>query len=280
MRTYNGKKPGDWIVYKGIFFKSLVNKEFVGANLTFYSSGTEASPKERPWILRDLWSRKKSNYIHFDKLMLTPAFRGTTPTPIPTLTPIPSKYPFPTPIASFIPTPGPTCLPRPACLDSVPPCMIPEPVDGWCPVLSPTPVVTPTPIVNRTPEIITTGLADGMVGESYSAYVRGRDGDIGDSLKMLIANLPPGIRNVKCSSDAEIFRGFVNSISCVIEGVPETAGTYRVDAVLFDQKGGVDEKSFALIIKPPRRYRINFPKSPFANIYRDIILRLPALRFR
>ena len=31
------------------------------------------------------------------------------------------------------------CAPRPICLDSRPPCLLPEPIDGWCP--------TPTPIV-------------------------------------------------------------------------------------------------------------------------------------
>lgn len=39
------------------------------------------------------------------------------------------------------PQPKPTgaCTPRPACLDTVPPCKIPEPVGGWC-ALSPTPI--------------------------------------------------------------------------------------------------------------------------------------------
>jgi hypothetical protein len=30
-------------------------------------------------------------------------------------------------------SPTPTCMPRPACLDSEPRCMIPEPANGWCP---------------------------------------------------------------------------------------------------------------------------------------------------
>ncbi len=36
-------------------------------------------------------------------------------------------------------SPIPSCYPRPACLDSVPRCLIPEPADGWC-------APTPTPI--------------------------------------------------------------------------------------------------------------------------------------
>jgi len=52
------------------------------------------------------------------------------------------------------PTPTPTCTPRPACLDAQPACLIPEPIEGWCPI-SPTPTrpaatatprpATPTP---------------------------------------------------------------------------------------------------------------------------------------
>lgn len=40
------------------------------------------------------------------------------------------------------PTPG-GCKTRPACLDTVPPCMIAEPAEGWCPALTITPPVDP-----------------------------------------------------------------------------------------------------------------------------------------
>jgi len=30
-------------------------------------------------------------------------------------------------------TPTPTCIPRPACLDATPRCLMPEPANGWCP---------------------------------------------------------------------------------------------------------------------------------------------------
>lgn len=50
------------------------------------------------------------------------------------------------------PVPRLTCIPRPACLDATPRCMIAEPAEGWCPSLSGspeptsiTPPVTPPP---------------------------------------------------------------------------------------------------------------------------------------
>lgn len=49
--------------------------------------------------------------------------KGACPTTLPT-------PPIPTPP---IPTPFPTCSPRPACLDATPRCLLPEPLDGWCP---------------------------------------------------------------------------------------------------------------------------------------------------
>lgn len=48
------------------------------------------------------------------------------------VTPEPAK--ITSSIISVVPTPTviPTCLPRPACLDSTPRCLIAEPVNGWC----------------------------------------------------------------------------------------------------------------------------------------------------
>jgi len=42
------------------------------------------------------------------------------------------------------------CLPRPACLDAVPRCLIPEPVSGWCSTLTPT-QQTPPPSIQQSP---------------------------------------------------------------------------------------------------------------------------------
>lgn len=41
--------------------------------------------------------------------------------------------------------PEPACAPRPACLDTQPQCLIPEPAGGWCPVPTPTSPPIPTP---------------------------------------------------------------------------------------------------------------------------------------
>ena len=78
---------------------------------------------------------------------------GSTPPPSSTPAPIPSPSqsmtPNPLPSASSTPrptpTPIPTCQPRPICLDTVPPCLITEPIGGWCPTSTPTPVPTPVP---------------------------------------------------------------------------------------------------------------------------------------
>ena len=45
-------------------------------------------------------------------------------------------YPVPEegcPTSSPVPVPSATCYPRPACLDSTPRCLLPEPTEGWCP---------------------------------------------------------------------------------------------------------------------------------------------------
>lgn len=43
------------------------------------------------------------------------------------------------------PTPAPTCIPRPACMDAIPPCSVAPPLDmDWCPPASPTPAPKPS----------------------------------------------------------------------------------------------------------------------------------------
>lgn len=37
------------------------------------------------------------------------------------------------PVATDSPQPTGSCMQRPACLDSTPRCLLPEPVEGWCP---------------------------------------------------------------------------------------------------------------------------------------------------
>ncbi len=48
------------------------------------------------------------------------------------------NQPSPSPSVSVI------CLPRPTCLDTVPRCLVPEPVGGWCPTSTPPVIPTPT----------------------------------------------------------------------------------------------------------------------------------------
>ncbi len=77
---------------------------------------------------------------------VTITVRSASPTPpskTPTATPTRTPSPTPSPSASAsskTPTPTPQCTTRPACLDSKPPCTIPEPVDGWCATPTPTPM--------------------------------------------------------------------------------------------------------------------------------------------
>lgn len=73
----------------------------------------------------------------------------TSPTPTATVAPTHTPTPSPTP------TPSATCTVRPSCLDTVPACLVPVPVGGWCPTPTPsasatltaTPTATPNPVV-------------------------------------------------------------------------------------------------------------------------------------
>jgi len=68
------------------------------------------------------------------------------PTVSPTLPPCPTTQGVMQPGTAsrpcpVTPTPTPTCLPRPACLDATPRCLLAEPAGGWC--QSPTPIPIP-----------------------------------------------------------------------------------------------------------------------------------------
>lgn len=73
--------------------------------------------------------------------------------------------------SGVVPTATPTCAPRPVCLDEVPPCMISQPVGGWCPIVAtptptkaiaptatktPSPTKSPIPTATRTPTLVMT----------------------------------------------------------------------------------------------------------------------------
>lgn len=42
----------------------------------------------------------------------------------------------------------PMCTPKPACLDAVPPCQMPEPVNGWCPTQM-RPSIKPSIVISK-----------------------------------------------------------------------------------------------------------------------------------
>lgn len=46
--------------------------------------------------------------------------------------------------------PIPTCAPKPACLNTEPKCLIPEPIGGWCPIPTPT-AIPPVPTIAKCP---------------------------------------------------------------------------------------------------------------------------------
>lgn len=83
----------------------------------------------------------------FSKSVFCPTGCDSVVTPSPTPTPSPTSTPSPTPSPTA--TPPAQCQPRPACLDLVSPCEIPEPIGGWCP--TPTPSPTPSPTLTPTP---------------------------------------------------------------------------------------------------------------------------------
>jgi|GEM_PF-4780618 len=231
-----------------------------------------------------------------------------SPVPIGTL---PGRTTPPTPVATFIATPAPTGIPigrcNSPCLDaSIPEQPAPDcgpgyecisqtsgskgvcrnascPNDLECDCLEPKPTNTPMPpVVNQNPQIVTTSLAAGTYGVPYRGIIRGRDVDLNDSLKFVIPNLPSGLSLQDCYTDYKLFKGFANSVSCIISGTPQTIGNFRIDVTLFDQNGGIDQKSFVLTVKAPRGFQIKIPRipEPVTRFYDRLILRLPAISLR
>ncbi len=76
------------------------------------------------------------------------------------------------------PTPVATCQPRPACLDSMPRCEIPEPAEGWCPPPTttppggtPPPTVRPFEILFKFEGVNDDGASFAKLGENYAKVV-------------------------------------------------------------------------------------------------------------
>lgn len=83
--------------------------------------------------------------------------------------------------------PIPTCAPKPVCLDATPPCLIPEPVGGWC-APSPTPTQIPVPTIAKCPNAATDSLV--IIDKSGSMNDR-----IGTSRVTKIANAKTAANN-------------------------------------------------------------------------------------
>lgn len=150
-----------------------------------------------------------------------------TPTPKPTTTPTAKPVtPTPKPTTTTFPKPTPTQLPS---------IIIPTSLPTNTPI--------PTPLSNKPPIITTTRFRIAFLGRIYKSVVTGYDSDI-DQLKMLINNLPPGLKISNCT----LTKTTVSAISCTIEGKPSKKGIFRVDISLFDGKGGIDQKSIKLYV--------------------------------
>ena len=226
------------VEYSGSFFKTPLGKPFFGENLTFYPnllpygscaprpSCLDAKPPCKMVQPAGGWcpdraypDEVRNNYIHFDKLMILPRFSEQT------------AFPRPTPSPRITPTP------------------------------------TSSPLPNSNPKIKTNALPNGRVGKKYSFSIEGIDSDPYDNLNMSINNLPPGIKMGKCLYSVVeplMYRIFSQnkpsassvSVSCTIEGTPKIPGVYRVDILLWDQRGGSDHKSLTLKVDPVRRFNI------------------------
>jgi hypothetical protein len=99
---------------------------------------------------------------------------------------------------------------------------------------------------NTSPVIVDNTLDSARVGANYSASVEGYDQDINDGLSMSVSNLPPGLSQGKCRASKDR-RDNVRRLTCSIEGTPTSIpGSYLIDIVLSDDKGGVAKKTNTL----------------------------------
>lgn len=98
---------------------------------------------------------------------------------------------------------------------------------------------------NTSPHIRTKSLPKGTLGVRYSAIVGGYDDDVYDRLGMRISNLPAGLAQDDCTTDSSKSRAF---IVCRVKGVPQAAGSFKIDVLLTDSKGGRGVETVKLIV--------------------------------
>ncbi|MDP2861079.1 MAG: hypothetical protein Q8N98_05230, partial [bacterium] len=146
------------------------------------------------------------------------------------------------------------CLPGSKSCIQVLVCLNPQcPLALDCRCSSPTP--TPIPAPNNPPRITTTGLPSGRVNQYYSANISATDPDKTDTVSITISNLPSGLSQGPCS------RGFStpNTTTCSITGAPRQGGTFRVNILAQDNRGGKTNQVISLIISNAKI----FPWLPF-----------------
>ena len=155
-------------------------------------------------------------------------------------------------------TPRPTSTVQPTRPPYTPPPTKPPytPPPPTRPPLTPTPWPTPVP-GNHRPIIISNTLSVGYVGAKYRSFVWGHDIDVNDKLSMVMRGLPPNLIMGQCNV-YPLFKNR-NFIMCPVEGIPAKVGVYKVEVMLFDNRGGYDYRILMLNIKQ---------RSPFPPIFR------------
>jgi hypothetical protein len=148
-----------------------------------------------------------------------------------------------------------SCLPRPICLDSEPPCLLAEPAAGWCED-APTPKVTfkpPTPTstshFNSPPNLLTSSLKTARVGKQYRDLIIVQDTDTTDTLTLKISSLPPNLALGSCvqtKTQAGV------RLTCPVYGKPVQTGLYSLTLIIQDGSGNQVETQLSLSIRDSR----------------------------
>lgn len=85
------------------------------------------------------------------RIILPDGYKSTTPNPVNAVNSQKQILEFGVTGGPSV-SPQPSCTPRPACLDSVPRCLVAEPITGWCPAPSKPYRLPPTSVPYKTME--------------------------------------------------------------------------------------------------------------------------------
>lgn len=163
----------------------------------------------------------------------------TCPVETPTVTPTPSRMPTVTPVPTKVLTPTPTI--KQVIFPSPTPTLSPKPTS------TPTPLPTPIPklVRNNVPIVQTLYIPFGRGGKPYFAVVSAYDNDPNDTLNFTFTGLPAGIQAERCMRTTNSDR---TTISCEISGTAKRAGWHIISARVSDNRGGVKNRSFHLLL--------------------------------